>query len=129
MGGRFLLDTNIVIALFAQDPLVQERVRQAEAVFVPSIVLGELYYGARRSANIQANLSRIDELAATASVLPCDVEAAQQYGLIKNSLRARGRPIPENDIWVAAIARQHALILASRDMHFKEVDGLQLETW
>jgi tRNA(fMet)-specific endonuclease VapC len=129
MAGRILLDTNIVIALFAEDSSVRERVRQAEEVFLPSIVLGELYYGAQRSAKVQANLSRIDELAATVPVLPCDIDVAKQYGLIKNYLRARGRPLPENDIWVAAIARQHALFLASRDLHFKEIDGLQLESW
>lgn len=129
MAGRFLLDTNIVIALFAQDPSVQEQLRRAEAVFLPSIVLGELYYGARRSTKVETNPGRIDELAASTLVLPCDIGAAQQYGLIKNSLRVRGRPLPENDVWVAAIACQHALTLVSRDEHFKEVDGLRLESW
>ena len=129
MAGRFLLDTNIVIALFAQEASVQARLPQAEAVFLAAIVLGELYYGARRSTKAQANLTRIDELATSTSVLPCDLGTAQQYGMIKDSLRARGRPLPENDIWVAAIARQHALTLVTRDEHFKEVEGLQLARW
>ncbi|MBN1284239.1 MAG: PIN domain-containing protein [Anaerolineae bacterium] len=53
----------------------------------------------------------------------------QRLGEIKNELQAKGRPIPENDIWIAAIAKQHDLTLATRDAHFGAVDGLQTETW
>ena len=59
MSGRFLLDTSIVIALFADDLSVQEHLRKAEEVFVPSIVLGELYFGVRKSGRVQQNLKRI----------------------------------------------------------------------
>ena len=129
MSGRFLLDTNIVIALFAQDTSVQQHIAEAEAVFVPSIVLGELYYGARKSGRIAANLARIDEFAAISAVLECDTATAQQYGEIKNILRTKGRPIPENDIWIAAIAQQCELVLISRDEHFREIDGVSVEVW
>ena len=127
--GRFLLDTNIVIALFAEDAAVQQRLTEANEVFVPSIVIGELYYGARKSARVMENLARIDEFVASNTVLPCDTETAQQYGDIKNKLRAKGRPIPENDIWIAAIAIQYQLTLVARDRHFHEVDGLRIEEW
>ena len=53
----------------------------------------------------------------------------QRYGKVKNGLRKKGRPIPENDIWIAAIAFQHDLTLVSRDEHFKEVENLKLEKW
>jgi len=59
----------------------------------------------------------------------CQATTAQQYGDIKNQLRAKGRPIPENDIWIAAIAMQYQLTLVARDGHFHEVDGLQVEAW
>ena len=127
--GRFLLDTNIVIALFAREAAVQQRLAEASEVFVPSIVLGELYYGARKSTRVTENLARIDEFVASSAVLPCDTATAQQYGDIKNKLRAKGRPIPENDIWIAAIAMQYQLTLVARDGHFHEVDGLQVEAW
>jgi tRNA(fMet)-specific endonuclease VapC len=71
MNGRLLLDTTSVIALFAQDPGVQERLAQATEVFVPTVVLGELYYGARKSARVEANLARIDEFATSNAVLVC----------------------------------------------------------
>lgn len=62
MNGRFLLDTNIVIALFAEDTSVQKGIMEAEQVFLPSIVLGELYYGAGKSLRTEENISRVDEL-------------------------------------------------------------------
>jgi tRNA(fMet)-specific endonuclease VapC len=72
---------------------------------------------------------RIEEFASSASVLSCDGETARHYGQIKDRLRLKGRPIPENDNWIAASAMQHGLPLATRDDHFKEVDGLRIETW
>ena len=102
---------------------------QASTVFIPSIALGELYYGARKSGRTQANLSKIDELVANSSILVCDTETAQQYGQVKNELRRKGRPLPENDIWIAALALQHDLILVTRDAHFQEVNNLQVVAW
>jgi tRNA(fMet)-specific endonuclease VapC len=129
MSGRNLLDTNIVIALFAQDSAVVEHLDEVEEVFIPSIVLGELYFGARKSRRVKENLARIDEFAVSNVVLGCDTETARYYGEIKNALREKGRPIPENDVWVAAIALQYDLILISRDAHFGEIDHLKVESW
>jgi len=129
MSGRLLLDSNIVIAVFAEESAVLERVAAADEVFVPAIALGELYYGARKSTRTDQNIARIDEFAAAAAVLGCDAATAQQYGRIKNDLRAKGRPIPENDIWIAAVAVQHGLTVVSRDEHFGEVTGLPREVW
>ncbi len=126
---RFLLDTNIIIAFFAQEVAVLQQLNQALEVFIPSIVLGELYYGAEKSANAAANVRRIDELAARSAVLACDGETAEHYGRIKNELRAKGKPLPENDIWVSAVALHHGLMLVTRDAHFQEVAGLSAVAW
>jgi tRNA(fMet)-specific endonuclease VapC len=129
VSGRFLLDTNIVIALFAQEEAVQQQLAAASEVFVPSIVLGELYYGARKSARVATNVARVDAFAASSAILVCGTATAQQYGDIKSALRAKGRPLPENDIWIAAVAKQYGLTLVSRDGHFDEIDGLLVEVW
>jgi tRNA(fMet)-specific endonuclease VapC len=118
MNGRYLLDTNIVIALFANEPAITQRLGDAGEVFIPSIVLGELYYGARKSKRVGENLERIDEFAVGSAVLGCDTETARRYGEVKNELRQKGKPIPENDIWIAAITIQHDLTLVARDAHF-----------
>lgn len=87
MNGRFLLDTSIIIALFMGEPSVKERLAQAEEVFVPSIVLGELYFGARKSRQVERNLMRVDEFAASGACLVCDTNTARGYGTIKDALR------------------------------------------
>ncbi len=129
MNGRYLLDTNIVIALFAGEGAVKDRVRGAGELFVSSVVLGELYYGAKKSTRVADNTERIDDFAARNVVLGCDTETARRYGEVKERLRQKGRPIPENDIWIAAQAFQNDLTLVARDAHFTEVEGLSLETW
>ena len=128
MAGRVLLDTNVVIAFFGEDRAVAARITQSDFV-LSSTVLGELYYGARKSSRAAVNLSRIDGFVALVSVLACDDVTAQYYGKIKDGLRLKGRPIPENDIWVAAVAMQYGLLVATRDVHFSQVDGLVVENW
>jgi tRNA(fMet)-specific endonuclease VapC len=103
--------------------------RRPRKSFSPASSWGKLYYGARKSAKTEANVSRVDELAGRSSVLVCDGETAQHYGEVKNLLRAKGRPLPENDIWVAAVALQHGLILVTRDAHFNEIAELTVVAW
>ena len=129
MSGRYLLDTNIAIALFANELEVIDSLSKAEEVFVPSIVIGELYFGAQKSVRVKENLLKVDDFAASSVVLSCDTDTARRYGEIKNMLRIKGRPLPENDIWIAAIALQHELDLATRDVHFDEIDNLAIARW
>ena len=129
MNGRFLLDTNIIIALFANDPKIHKRIADSSEIFVPCIAIGELYFGAYKSGRIKENQDLIDEFAKSNSVLPCNSETAKRYGEIKNRLKERGRPIPENDIWIAAIAQQYVLTLVSRDVHYEAVENLKVEVW
>lgn len=58
-----------------------------------------------------------------------DEQATVEYGNIKAVLRKKGKPIPEDDIWIAAIAQRHKLILVTRDKHFKEIESLRLNSW
>ena len=129
MSGRLLLDTNIVIALFADEATIRDKLSQANEVFIPSIVIGELCYGARKSRQVEANLARVDELIASTTILECNAETAWQYGEIKDTLRLKGRPLPENDVWIAALALQYGLVLVTRDAHFKEVTSIQTMDW
>jgi tRNA(fMet)-specific endonuclease VapC len=129
MNGKFLLDTNIVSALFKDEPAIHEHLARRPMVLVSTVVLGELYYGAQKSSRLDKNLRQINRFLTTVAVLETDAETAYEYGLIRNELRIKGRPIPENDIWIAATTRQHDLILVSRDRHFAEVDNLHWEQW
>ena len=124
-----LIDTNAAIARIAQDTDLVQLLEQAPEVFVSSITLGELYYGAEKSAKVESNLAQVDKLAAEGTVLTCDARTARWNGRIAQQLRAKGRPIPQNDMWIAALVLQHNLTLVTRDEHFKQVDCLLLETW
>ncbi|HEY4687982.1 MAG TPA: PIN domain-containing protein [Anaerolineae bacterium] len=95
MSGRFLLDTNVVIALLEGEAVVKDQFAQAEEVFVSSIALGELYFGAGKSGRPQTNRARVDEFATDNVVLGCDTDTARRYGEVKNALRLKGRPVPE----------------------------------
>jgi len=129
MSGRYLLDSNIIIALFADEVAIKDSLAKAEEVFVPSIAIGELYFGARKSVRTRDNLARIDEFAANNVVLGCDTDTARRYGEIKAGLRLKGNPLPENDIWIAAIALQHGLTMITRDTHFNEIENLKIVVW
>ncbi len=129
MSGRVLADTNVLIALFAGDPEVMDRLQKQQEVFLCVPVLGELRYGALASIRVEQNLARLDDLARSLLVLDCDRGTAAAYAGVKNRLRGKGTPIPENDVWIAALAQQHELTLVTRDSHFEAIDGLSLELW
>ncbi len=128
-NGRYLLDTNVVIALFSEEITVQEKVRNAAVVALAPPIIGELCYGAQKSNKVSENLHRINRFVQQNAFFPCDLETAQWFGIIKDRLRRKGTLIPDNDIWIAAVAMQRELILATRDSHFDEVESLQTERW
>ena len=84
MSGEFLLDTNIVIALIVREDAVLKRLDADVTVFLPGIVLGELFFGGYRSGRVEENLNRMAELAANNTVLACDGSTVRHYGRVKN---------------------------------------------
>lgn len=129
MTGIYLLDTNAVIALFARDSSIEKLAADATDVFLPVTAVAELFYGAEKSARAEANRKRIEEIVSQRKVLTCEVATARWFGRVKYELRVRGRPIPDQDIWIAALALQHNLTVITRDAHFKAVDNLPQESW
>ena len=79
---------------------------QARETFIPCIVLGELYYGAKKSGKIKENMKRIEDFASENAIIDVSGETARLYAAIKLNLQKKGTPIPENDIWISAIAQQ-----------------------
>ncbi len=127
-GSKILLDTNIVIAILNQEPSVFERASGYEW-YLSSVVLGELYFGAYKSNKVAENIQVIQTLIDGYEVLDCNETTADCYGRIKKALKEKGCPIPENDVWIAAIAMQYQLPLISRDRHMNEVEGIAVEIW
>jgi tRNA(fMet)-specific endonuclease VapC len=128
-GNNILLDTNIVIELFKGDAKLPAVLDKYATVYVPAAVLGELYLGAYRSTHTVKHLKQISGFLERCEVLGADLVTADNYGEIKATLLKKGKPIPENDIWIAATARQYTLKLFTKDKHFKEVEGITLKHW
>ena len=127
-GSKYLLDTVIVAAYFNREPVIRQKLKDA-TVYVSSITIGELYFGAYHSQQVANNVKQIKDFIAINTILQCDATTGDHYGQVKQRLRAKGRPIPENDIWIAATALQYGLTVVTRDAHFSEVDGLLIEAW
>jgi tRNA(fMet)-specific endonuclease VapC len=128
-GNKYLLDTNIVSAWLEDEKVIADKMDSAAAIFIPVIVVGGMYYGAQYSTKVQHNINNISKALSHYPLLTIDENTCKQYGIIKASLRRKGKPIPENDIWISAIALQHNLTVVTRDGHYKEVDGLSIEEW
>lgn len=128
-GNRLLLDTNAIIALQRNAPGMVALVQGQAEIYVSSIAIGELFFGAYKSARSETNRETVRTFAAGRAVLSVDTHTGDFYGLIKQALRAKGRPIPENDIWIAAHALQYDCTLVTDDAHFTEIDGLRTQKW
>jgi tRNA(fMet)-specific endonuclease VapC len=103
--------------------------QQTAEIAVPAIVLGEYKYGIRQSRSRTRYEGWLAEVVASCRVLTVDEQTAERYAEIRGELKRGGSPIPANDLWIAALARQHALPLLSRDRHFDLVPGLKRVDW
>lgn len=124
-----ILDTNAVSALLSGDQTIADVLAFEQQHHLPTVVIGEYRYGLTRSSQ-QAHLgSMFDLLIQRSIVLPVDLDTTFHYARVRHELRQKGRPIPENDLWIAALASQHSLRIVSHDLHFDEVAGLERVTW
>ena len=123
---RVLLDSNAYSMLGRGHQQVAELVRRAEDVLLSAIVVGELMSGFRRGSYFQRNIDDLRSFLDNPYVSFVDVGqvTADRYSRIAASLRAKGRPIPTNDVWIAAHAMETGADLVSADRHFEHVDGI-----
>ena len=128
-NGKYLLDNNIVIGALNRVKEIRQALSAANEIFVPVVAVGELYYGAEKSSRVEANKALIDQFLLAIPILNCDIRVAHEYGRLKQLLRLRGTPIPENDPWIAAIAVRHQLAIATRDKHFQEIEEVVVTDW
>ena len=124
-----ILDTNALSAAADREPAALEVVASAERLAVPVIVLGEYRLGIAQSRRRTDYENWLREWIAAVTVLDIDEETTNHYAAIGLELKRSGKPIPANDLWIAALCRQHALPLVSRDRHFDLVKGLRRIDW
>ena len=125
---RIIIDTNFYAAFKKNDADAVAILRQAEYIGVNSVILGELLAGFRCGNRERQNRLELDQFFASARVdtITLDDETAEFYAQVFSELRSKGRPIPSNDLWLAASALQHGLALATYDEHFSSISGLLL---
>lgn len=124
-----ILDTNALSAFADENPAILSVLAKAEQLAIPVVVLGEYRYGIAQSRNKAAYSTWLDNLLADCMVLEIGEKTTLHYADIHLDLRRAGRPIPTNDLWIAALCRQHKLPLLSRDRHFDFVPGNRRLEW
>jgi len=124
-----ILDTNALSAAADGEPGAVEVLSGAERIAVPVIVLGEYRLGIAQSKKKGAYEAWLQEWVATVEVLEVTEKTTRYYASIGLELKKAGTPIPTNDLWIAAICRQHSLALLSRDRHFDAVAGIKRISW
>ena len=133
MAIRYLLDTNICIYIAKHNPAsVRARFEQlsADVLAMSVITLGELQHGAEKSQARSKSRAALKQLQSVIQVQPVTEAAAQHYGQIRSALERKGRPIGNNDLWIAAHARAEGWVLVTNnEREFSRVEGLEVENW
>lgn len=124
-----ILDTNALSAVADGEPGAVEQLARTREVSVPVIVLGEFRYGIARSRHRRQYERWLSELLAVVKVLEISEETTVRYAQLRFELKESGTPLPANDVWIAALSRQHAQPILSRDRHFDSVNDLQRLDW
>ncbi len=129
MSGEIALDTSVAIRFLNGNTTITKRVLELPEIILPTVVVGELLFGAENSARPLENLSVYLDFMAACVVAPLTRETASIYATTRLALKRKGRPIPMNDIWIAAQCLEHGWVLVTDDTDFDYVDGLLLENW
>ena len=124
-----ILDTNALSAVADNDPAAVQVFITADRIALPVIVLGEYRFGISYSRRRDHYESWLGKLIAASQVLLIDEQTAEHYADLRVELKRTGKPIPSNDLWVAALCQQHSLPLLSRDRHFDVVTSLTRLAW
>jgi tRNA(fMet)-specific endonuclease VapC len=124
-----ILDTNGLSALAEGESALEPILRKAAQIAIPVIVLGEYRYGISHSRKPQHYAQWLAEYLSTFRILDVDERTTVSYSAVRTELKKAGTPIPSNDVWIAALCRQHSLPLLSRDRHFDVVAGIQRLDW
>ncbi len=124
-----ILDTNALSAYLDNAPDAIRVVSEARQVAIPVIVAGEFVFGIAQSRHREVYERSLERMLDRCAVLDVGIETARHYAAIRLELKSAGKPIPANDLWIAALARQHAIPVMSRDTHFDFVGGVRRLSW
>ncbi len=120
---RMMIDTSAYAAFLRGHPGIKLSIQRADEISVSPVVLGELLSGFMMGKNEKRNRSILRDFLSSARVnlLEIDDETSERYAVILFHLRAKGTPIPTNDLWIAASAMQYGLKVLTTDRHYIEI--------
>lgn len=124
-----ILDTSALSAYLDNDPGAVEIISEVRELAIPVIVAGEFSFGIAQSRHRELYERALQRMLDRCTVLDVEIETARHYAAIRLELKIAGTPIPANDLWIAALSRQYAMPVLSRDTHFDLVAGLRRRTW
>ena len=124
-----ILDTNGLSAMVEGETSLEPVLRKAEHLAIPAIVIGEYRYGIEHSRNRQHYQQWLEEHLPKFRILDIEDSTTIPYAAVRTELKKAGTPIPSNDVWIAALCRQHSLPIISRDRHFDLVPGIKRIQW
>ncbi|MEI8194923.1 MAG: type II toxin-antitoxin system VapC family toxin [Phycisphaerae bacterium] len=125
-GSNIALDTSAAVAFLNDEPAMREKLIQFDHFHISAPALGELFFGTWNSEQLARNQRKLEFFVGDCHVLDITAATARVYAQIRLDLKRRGKPIPENDLWIAAACLEHGLPLATRDAHFTHVSGLDI---
>lgn len=123
-GREIALDTSVAVEVLNRGSKAGDWATVYEVHCLSVTVVGELLFGALNSSRSRDNLAKVDALLRSCRVLDVDQRASRTYAEIRVRLKKSGRPIPENDLWIAAVSLRHGVPLLTHDAHFSQVEGL-----
>ncbi|HIG80643.1 MAG TPA: type II toxin-antitoxin system VapC family toxin [Verrucomicrobiales bacterium] len=123
-----ILDTNALSALLDGEPGL-EFLGECPELMIPVIVIGEYQFGLYQSKFRDQLEKELGILLSKANTLSVNEGTARNYAAVREELRQVGRTIPQNDLWIAALARQHHLPIVSRDVHFDKIKKVKRYGW
>jgi tRNA(fMet)-specific endonuclease VapC len=124
-----ILDTNALSALAGRDPALIRLLNDGEDPSLSFVAVAEFQFGLLGSTRPHAGFELLEQLARSVPVIYPNADTLPYYAAIADQLKRAGRPIPHNDMWTGALARQHSLPVVSRDRHFDWITGLQRLEW
>lgn len=124
-----ILDTNALSAVADDEPGIAEALGREDVVAIPVVVLGEYQFGIAQSRRREEHERWLRESLHAYRILEITADTASTYAILRAELKRAGKPIPSNDLWIAALCRQHRMTLLSRDRHFDVVERINRVEW
>lgn len=122
---NYIFDTNVIIGFMKNETKVIDFISNLSIINISTVTIGEMYYGARKSDNPQKYLKLYKEFFSLCQIFNISEVTSNYYSEIKFKLSKIGKPIPENDIWIAGSALEHELTIVTRDSHLLDLDFIK----